>query len=385
MASETCEAWREGTLGDFLELKRGYDLPKRKRNLGQVPIVSSSGHSGWHDEAKVAGPGVVTGRYGTIGEVFFVPSDFWPLNTSLYVRDFRGADPRFVSYFLRTVDWWRYTDKAAVPGVNRNHVHLEPAVFPPVEEQKRIAAVLGSLDDKIELNRKMNQTLEEMAQAIFKSWFIDFDDVPEEDLVDSEFGPIPKGWEVMPIGDVLTFAYGKSLPKRTRNPGTVPVYGSGGLTGEHDEHLVAGPGVIVGRKGTVGSVYWEETSFFPIDTTFYIDLGVRRKEWMYWVYQRLSAMNIAHFQSDSAVPGVNRNTLHAQSWVIPPENVLLEFERVTKPLRAKVAANNSESETLAELRDTLLPRLISGEIRVPETFEAAEAALDEVDQMELSL
>ena len=115
--------WREASLGEVIELKRGYDLPQRSRITGSVPLVSSSGVTDYHIEAKVKGPGVVTGRYGTLGEVFFVPSDFWPLNTTLYVRNFRGNDPRFISYFLRGIDFSAFSDKAAVPGLNRNHLH----------------------------------------------------------------------------------------------------------------------------------------------------------------------------------------------------------------------------------------------------------------------
>ena len=166
--------WREMALGEVIELKRGYDLPKRKRIPGSVPLVSSSGISDYHTEAKVQGPGVVTGRYGTLGEVYFLPGDFWPLNTTLYVRDFKGNAPRFIAYLLKSFDFSAYSDKAAVPGVNRNHLHQALVRVPTLPKQRVIAHVLGTLDDKIELNRRMNQTLEEMARAIFKDWFIDF-------------------------------------------------------------------------------------------------------------------------------------------------------------------------------------------------------------------
>ena len=126
MASE----WREAALGDIIELKRGYDLPQQNRVNGTVPIVSSSGISDYHSVPRVNGPGVVTGRYGTIGEVFYIREDFWPLNTTLYVRDFKGNDPRFVSYLLRTINFLAYSDKAAVPGVNRNHLHSERVFVP---------------------------------------------------------------------------------------------------------------------------------------------------------------------------------------------------------------------------------------------------------------
>src|SRR5690554_5489552 len=173
----SCE-WVNIRLGDFIELKRGYDLPKKSRSAGPIPLISSAGVSDQHSEAKVRGPGVVTGRYGTIGDVFYIEEDFWPLKTTLYVRDFKGNDPRFTYYFLKTIDYLQYSDKAAVPGVNRNHLHMaEISVPKSAEEQRRIASVLACLDDKIEANDTINQTLEQMAQAIFKSWFVDFEPV----------------------------------------------------------------------------------------------------------------------------------------------------------------------------------------------------------------
>ena len=137
--------WSECLVGDVVNLKRGYDLPRQKRRPGKVPIVSSSGTSDFHDTAMVEGPGVITGRYGTIGNVYYVEEDFFPLNTTLYVQDFKGNDKRFTSYFLRTIDFFSCSDKAAVPGVNRNHLHLLEAKIPPLAEQKAIAHILGTL------------------------------------------------------------------------------------------------------------------------------------------------------------------------------------------------------------------------------------------------
>ena len=163
------DGWTQTRLGNVITLKRGYDLPARDRRNGPVPVVSSSGITDHHSDSKVSGPGVVTGRYGTLGQVFFVPNDFWPLNTALYVRDFKGNDPRFISYFLRSLDFSSFSDKAAVPGLNRNHLHEEVVRVPgTLAEQRAIAHILGTLDDKIELNRRMNATLEAMARALFQ-------------------------------------------------------------------------------------------------------------------------------------------------------------------------------------------------------------------------
>ncbi len=169
--------WQEINLGEAIELKRGYDLPSREREDGPFPIVSSSGISGRHAEARAKAPGVVIGRYGTLGEVHYITEDYWPLNTALYVGDFKGNDPRFISYFLRTLDFTAYSDKAAVPGLNRNDLHTAQVILPPVPDQRAIAHILGTLDDKIELNRRMSETLEAMARALFQSWFVDFDPV----------------------------------------------------------------------------------------------------------------------------------------------------------------------------------------------------------------
>jgi len=116
-------SWRSCRLGDVLTLKRGHDLPEHSRQDGDVPVVSSSGITGRHKEAKAAAPGVVTGRYGTIGEVFYLEEDYWPLNTALYVIDFKGNDPRFSAYFLRNILRGYQSEKAAVPGVDRNVLH----------------------------------------------------------------------------------------------------------------------------------------------------------------------------------------------------------------------------------------------------------------------
>lgn len=233
--------WKDCPLGEVIELKRGYDLPQKERSAGHVPLVSSSGVTDTHSQAMVKGPGVVTGRYGTLGQVFFVEQDFWPLNTTLYVRDFKGNDPRFISYFFRNLDFSAYSDKAAVPGLNRNHLHQAMVRLPiDLEEQRAIAHILGILDDKIELNRKQNETLEAMARALFKAWFVDFEpvrakmegrwqrgqsllglpahlyDLFPDRLVESELGKIPQGWRYSRIGEEVSVC-GGSTPS-TKEP-----------------------------------------------------------------------------------------------------------------------------------------------------------------------
>ncbi|MBQ4796690.1 restriction endonuclease subunit S, partial [Pectobacterium versatile] len=142
-------------------LKRGYDLPEKVRVNGPYPVISSAGVSGWHNEYKVEGPGVITGRYGTLGEIYYTEGKYWPHNTSLYVQDFKGNDPKYVYYLLSCLGRIRTSDKSAVPGVNRNELHemAVPAIGDPVI-QIQVRKTLEAIDQKIELNNRINTELE---------------------------------------------------------------------------------------------------------------------------------------------------------------------------------------------------------------------------------
>ena len=162
--------WSECTIGDALTLQRGFDITKKEQKPGNIPVVSSSGIKSFHCHAKVKAPGVVLGRKGTLGTVFFLSEDFWPHDTTLWVKDFKGNNEKFIYYFFLSLSTALQDLDVGTsnPALNRNHVHPIKMWLPPLSEQKKIAHILGSLDDKIELNRQMNATLEGMAQVLFK-------------------------------------------------------------------------------------------------------------------------------------------------------------------------------------------------------------------------
>ncbi|MEO8008451.1 MAG: restriction endonuclease subunit S [Betaproteobacteria bacterium] len=197
-------AWRECKLGEVVNLKRGYDLPRNDRVPGPFPIVSSSGITDHHAEAKVSGPGVITGRYGTLGEVFYVEEDFWPLNTSLYVQDFKGNDRRFISYFLRQLNFGTRNAAGAVPGVNRNHLHAIDVRITPLPVQRTIAGILSVYDELIESNQRRIRVLEEMARALYREWFVEFRFPSHEKVqrVATSLGDIPQGWKFLDLAKV---------------------------------------------------------------------------------------------------------------------------------------------------------------------------------------
>ncbi|MDE0528195.1 MAG: restriction endonuclease subunit S [Truepera sp.] len=392
--------WQETSLGELIELKRGYDLPQRNRSPGPFPLVSSSGVTDYQAAAKVAGPGVVTGRYGTLGKVFFVPEDFWPLNTTLYVRDFKGNDPRFISYFLRSIDLSPYSDKAAVPGLNRNHLHQAQVRFPAeVEEQRTIAQILGTLDDKIELNRQLNETLEGLARAIFKDWFVDFGPVraklegrdtglPEQlaelfpdRLVESELGEIPEGWEAASLETAIEIHDKRRIPlnrrQRTERQGPYPYYGAAGIVNYVDDYLFDGVHVLVGEDGSVVDARGHPVIQY-VWGKFWVNnhahvlkgRGDISDEVLYLLLQRT---NITAFVTGAVQPKLNQKNLKAIPLVLPPSPICRAFSGLIAPLFARVRHSADESERVAALRDTLFPQLISGEIRVPDAERVVES------------
>jgi type I restriction enzyme S subunit len=234
-----------------------------------------------------------------------------------------------------------------VPHINLGILASLPIVIPPLAAQTAIADVLSALDDKIAGNERAARIAGDLAAA--------------------EFDQVSAGNErTCALGDVLDLVYGKALPAVRRRPGDVPVYGSGGVSGSHDQPLVEGPGVIVGRKGTVGSVHWSPIGFYPIDTTYYVRLKDRNLGFPY-AYLLLSSLKLSRMNQDSAVPGLNRGHALAVRVRLPPAQAIAGFTERVRSLFALRDHLAEENDALSALRDYLLPRLLSGALRpVPE-------------------
>ena len=308
--------------------------------------------------------------------------------TNLYMVTNHSDSPIEFLYWLMRTPAYRNQIVASAKGttivmLTKDSVENFTFPLPTLAEQKAIAAVLGALDDKIELNRLMNATLEAMARALFQSWFVDFDtvrakldgrqpvgldkataDLFPETFEETALGHVPNGWQVKSLGEVIELAYGKPLKAEDRMHGPVCVYGANGPVGWHDEKLVSGPGIVIGRKGNPGVVTWAHGDFYPIDTTFYVEpIGACRS--LYFFYYALSLHNLANLSADSAVPGLNRNHAYMSKQVIPSQPVLTAFDSLIAPIFAAMHANEEQSRSLALARDTLLPKLLSGELTVP--------------------
>jgi type I restriction enzyme S subunit len=251
---------------------------------------------------------------------------------------------------------------AATPIVNKSLFSSVNINVPSLDIQNKIAAILSAYDDLIENNLRRIKILEEMAQALYREWFVHYRFPGHEKvrLVDSPLGKIPEGWRVEKLGNIIELNYGKGLPKEKRREGCVPVYGSSGIVGYHDRSIVDGPGIIVGRKGNVGSVFWSDTDFYPIDTVYYVSSELPLR----YLFYDLQTRNFIN--NDAAVPGLNRKQAYSLETILPTPELMDKFCNITEAFGKQASILRNKNEILRRTRDLLLPKLISGEIDVSE-------------------
>ena len=382
--------WKEVRLGDILNFRRGHDLPHSAMKPGNIPVAGSNGVIGYHDTATPIKPILTIGRSGNVGKPYFY-EEAWAHNTTLYVDDFKGNDPKFLYYLCQTMPFANFGGGSAVPTLNRNHIHpLETKIPVKVEDQRRIASILSSLDRKIELNNKINADLEEMAQAIFKNWFVDFEPFKDGKFVDSELGMIPEGWKVVTLDD-LTSKFGTGLNPRKnfvlghgnnyyvtiKNMGNNRIYLNDRCDKVDDEALakinkrskLQKGDLLFSGIGTIGRVAmvvddpinWNTSesvfNMHPIDTVSseFIYLLLLSDKFQQYVQQNAQG---------GVQQGIRMASLKAFQFAIPDDLNL--FDNLVKPIISKVKSNDKENDALSLLRDTLLPRLMSGELEVLE-------------------
>ena len=392
--------WKDTTIAEFCRFTYGKSLPARNRNgSGSVPVYGSGGLSGQHDDSLVESAGIIIGRKGTVGSVIYSSRPFWPIDTVFYVTNEKHRDLKFTYYLLKTLGLEHMNADSAVPGLNRDEAHGIVFSAPPLPEQKAIAHILGTLDDKIELNRRMNATLEGMAKALFKSWFVDFDPVIDNALaagnpIPDELAPraevrrqalangtanreaakpfpaafqqtesmgwIPEGWEAAKLSDLLEVKYGKDHKKLSE--GSIPVYGSGGLMRYADKSLYSGESVLIPRKGTLSNILYLNEEFWTVDTMFYTI--PKHEHSPKYAFYHLKGLDFASMNVGSAVPSMTTKVLNELPIVMPDDISLKYFDEILATYFDKSEANNKQSQALTKIRDTLLPKLISGELAV---------------------
>lgn len=305
---------------------------------------------------------IVLPRRGEITKRAFITAEQegWLCGTGCLKIELSGRYfvPEYLYYFMEQGHVVRWLEQHAVGTTMLNLsasivAHL-PIRYPAVEVQREIARILSTYDYLIENNRRRMALLEEAARQLYWEWFVRlrFPGYEHSRIIDG----VPEGWDRKPIGDVLTLNYGKGLKEEDRDLGTIPVYGSSGVVGVHSEALVAGPGIIVGRKGNVGSIFWSDTAFWPIDTVYFVSRG----ESSLFLYHCLK--DVSFQSSDVAVPGLNRTYAHSLKVLIPSATIRSQFEDTVTPMFGQMAKLRIMNEKLRAVRDLLLPRLMSGEM-----------------------
>lgn len=387
-------------LGDIINLKRGYDLPSYNRKDGQYPIISSSGISGYHSEYKVDGEGVVIGRYGTLGEPYYINGKYWPHNTALYITDFKGNSPKYIYYLLKCLGNIKTSDKSAVPGVNRNDLHEMAIPYIEGKKQEKIAAVLSALDAKIEVNNRINAELESLAKTIYDYWFVQFD-FPNEDGKpykasggEMVYHPelkreIPAGWEVDFIEEycyVIDCLHAKKPDHIFESENyylmqleNIEDSGLLNLSNKYyvsksdyckwinrieikeDDIIITNAGRVAATaqipKGIVSGIGRNITAIrpFAISPT-YLFLAFRGVDLIRQI--KLNTDSGAFFTSLN-VKGIKKLLI-----VKPPQKIQDGFENIVYRIRRKREINNKENQQLTQLRDWLLPLLMNGQITI---------------------
>jgi type I restriction enzyme S subunit len=392
--------WPVTTIGEVVTFQRGFDITKAEQAPGPFPVISSSGPASSHSNYKVEPPGVVIGRKGSLGGVYFATTPFWPHDTTLWVKDFHGNDPHFVYYWLQTLQLEHYDVGASNPTLNRNHLHGLIATVPPVGTQRRIAEVLSAYDALIENNGRRIKILDEMAQRIYREWFVDFRYPGHEKVtsIDSERGPIPAGWSVVKLNDVVTIDKGLSYMGAFLTEDGAPMANlkciapSGGFRREgtkpysgpaKPKHKVVPGDVIMANTdltqagAVIGSPAIIPTRVFEggglISHHLFVVRPLDGRLTRAYLYYLLADDRFRDFArgraSGTTVLGFRASDCGDYRFPSPPAELVERFSRLVDPIIALADALRDAAETAGITRDLVLPRLISGDIDVTDPID----------------
>ncbi|MGQ7945065.1 restriction endonuclease subunit S [Flavobacterium sp. WC2509] len=373
------------TLGNLVEFQRGYDLPKSQFQEGTIPVISSNGILGYHNQSKVKGPGITIGRSGTVGLPHFIKENFFPHNTALFIKDFKGNNPRYIYYLIKTLGLNDYKSGSGVPTMNRNHLHpIEVRAFLENEDQQKIAKVLSDLDAKIELNNKINTELEAMAKTLYDYWFVQFDFPDNNGKPYKTSGgkmvwneelkrEIPEGWEIKKISEVSTIKAGGDKPKIYSNEKSktysIPIYSNGitndGLYGYTNEAKIHKQSITISARGTIGFCVLRNHPFVPIIRL----IVIIPNESCSTKYLFETIKNIPFEKSGSVQQQLTAPQVSQIDVLYPATNLLNKFDQITSSYINKIELIKEENQELASLRDWLLPMLMNGQVTVGDLEE----------------
>lgn len=402
-------------LGNLMEFQRGYDLPKSEFIDGPYPVRSSNGVLGYHNEFKVKAPGITIGRSGTVGLPHFIEEDYFPHNTTLFVRNFNGNDERYIYYLIESLNLNEWKSGSGVPTLNRNHLHpIEINAYLNVRTQRKISKVLSDLDAKIELNNKINEELEAMAKLIYDYWFVQFDFPISKEQAHAMGKPelegkaykssggkmifnkelkreVPEGWGIGTLLDIADFSNGIACQKYRpqKDEESYPVIKiremSDGYTNKTEFVTQDIPERVVVRNGDI-LFSWSATLDVKIWTggigglnqhIFRVSSDTYPRTYYYFEvlgYLRFFKM-VAELRK-TTMGHITLDHLKQSRIVIPPINLIEDLHEVINPIIEKTISGSEENQKLTELRDWLLPMLMNGQVTVGEAEEELSKAAE---------
>lgn len=376
--------WKEDVLGNVLEVKYGKD--HKKLADGQYPVYGSGGLMRYVDSKLYDGPSILIPRKGTLNNIMFVESPFWTVDTMFWsIINTDKVDPKFLFYSICKRDFASMNVGSAVPSMTVNILNDIQISYPKnIEDQRRIASILSSLDRKIELNNKINADLEEMAQAIFKNWFVDFEPFKDGKFVDSELGKIPEGWKVGRLTDVIKLMPG-GTPKTSEplywDNGTIPFFSPKDVNGVYcfatekhitetglnkcSSNLYPKDTIFITCRGTVGKVCLAACDM-AMNQSNYAIKAIDGYSQYYIFFLVKSVVERLIKKSNGAVFSAITSKDFDEEILIPSQKAVEDFTNVIDGFFRRIFTIGTENSRLSTLRDTLLPRLMSGELEVPE-------------------
>ena len=334
---------------------------------GKYLVYGGNGLRGYADRSNFEGECAIIGRQGAYcGNVRYFKGEAYMTEHAVVCQANEKADTYYLSALLSTLHLERLSGQSAQPGLAVGTLSVQEINLPSLDDQRRIASILSSLDRKIELNNKINADLEEMAQAIFKNWFVDFEPFKDGKFVESELGMIPEGWKVGTLGEICNFKRGKNLLTKNAIDEGIPVV-AGGLEPScfHNVANTGAPVVTVSGSGAnAGFMRMYHVPVWASDCSF-IDISCENFYFVY-CFLKVNSKFLKHAQTGAVQPHVKPSDIHDFELIIPDKKSIIEFQDKVKPFYDRIAATQTESSRLSTLRDTLLPKLMSGELEVSE-------------------
>jgi type I restriction enzyme, S subunit len=381
MTTQTLKKWNKVKLGQVLTLNYGKGLPARDRVDGEYPVYGSAGIVGSHNSFVAEGPGIVVGRKGSIGEIYISKKNYYPIDTAYYVNSSDKYDIFFIYYLLKTLSLKTLNTDAAVPGLNRNIAYQQEFFLPDIPTQKQIADVLSTYDDLIENNTRRIQILEQLAQAIYTEWFVNFHfpDYEKVKMIDSksDFGKIPEEWEVAKMGDIAEFMNGYAF--KPRHLGTkglpvikIPELRSGILSktprnsGESipKKYFIKNGDILFSWSATLLVNIWNSGEGLLNQHLFKV---TPKADYLYSFIFYLLTNQIEKYRSHAVgatMQHLRRDVVINANVLLPNKDLLIKFENIALDILKERSILIIQNQNLRQTRDLLLPKLVTGEIVV---------------------